>query len=529
MTNEDYRDVHIETTLPKPWEEEQTFNDVLYDWMGRAPWLAISFAAHLLMYFVLAAIPWDQFEKPEQVILEASVITPPEEIFEEPEEEIIEEIEEEIIEEPVIQDSEVIEEETEDVQDEVNDDRPESPFNSDAFNDVIGIGGGAGGGGGKIGGRRSGRAKVGKSVERALLAGLEWLKDHQSEDGRWDPDDFPGECDKPPPYSDGEGRDIHTVGITGLALLAFLGFGDTMNDGEYKEVIRKGIAYLRSVQDKDTGEIGENPSLDGIYNHAIAALALCEAQYGAPSPLLKKSAQQAVEYIAKARNPYSAWRYSVPGDNTNDTSVTGWMVFALAAAEDAKLTVDSQAFEGSLSWFDEVTDPSTGQTGYTKMGEGSSRPRHLVDTYPASKTESLTAVSVLCRLFCAKSTGTDIYASGGGDPRQRDLIERGVQRMVDHLPQWDSADLSTVDMYYWYYGSYALYQLSDKHAKAWKDWEDALSKAILPNQRDDIPCFQGSWDPVDPWGEDGGRVYSTALMVLCLEVYFRYGKVLGSR
>mgnify|MGYP000337542782 CR=1 FL=1 len=31
------------------------------------------------------------------------------------------------------------------------------------------------------------------------------------------------------------------------------------------------------------------------------------------------------------------------------------------------------------------------------------------------------------------------------------------------------------------------------------------------------------------WGWSGGRVYSTALMVLCLEVYFRYGKVLGAR
>ena len=46
MTNPEYQDVHIETTLPKPWEEEETFNDVLYDWMSRAPWLLISAALH---------------------------------------------------------------------------------------------------------------------------------------------------------------------------------------------------------------------------------------------------------------------------------------------------------------------------------------------------------------------------------------------------------------------------------------------------------------------------------------------------
>ena len=37
----------------------------------------------------------------------------------------------------------------------------------------------------------------------------------------------------------------------------------------------------------------------------------------------------------------------------------------------------------------------------------------------------------------------------------------------------------------------------------------------------------GSWDPqVDPWGHIGGRVYSTALMTLTLEAFYRYTAVL---
>ena len=27
----DFSDIHIESSLPKPWEEEVTFNDILYD------------------------------------------------------------------------------------------------------------------------------------------------------------------------------------------------------------------------------------------------------------------------------------------------------------------------------------------------------------------------------------------------------------------------------------------------------------------------------------------------------------------
>ncbi len=55
-----------------------------------------------------------------------------------------------------------------------------------------------------------------------------------------------------------------------------------------------------------------------------------------------------------------------------------------------------------------------------------------------------------------------------------------------------------------------------------------MKKAILTNQRKDGD-EKGSWDPVGPWGYSGGRVYSTALMTLCIEVNFRYAKVLGAR
>ena len=55
-----------------------------------------------------------------------------------------------------------------------------------------------------------------------------------------------------------------------------------------------------------------------------------------------------------------------------------------------------------------------------------------------------------------------------------------------------------------------------------------MKKAVLASQRRD-GAHEGSWDPVGPWGHSGGRVYSTALMVLCLEVYFRYSRVLGAR
>jgi hypothetical protein len=62
----------------------------------------------------------------------------------------------------------------------------------------------------------------------------------------------------------------------------------------------------------------------------------------------------------------------------------------------------------------------------------------------------------------------------------------------------------------------------------WKKWKKSMEKAVLNSQRKDGD-YKGSWDPVGPWGYSGGRVYSTATLVLCLEVYFRYARVLGAR
>ena len=34
--------------------------------------------------------------------------------------------------------------------------------------------------------------------------------------------------------------------------------------------------------------------------------------------------------------------------------------------------------------------------------------------------------------------------------------------------------------------------------------------------------LHGSWDPIGAWGEDGGRVYSTAILTLTLQAHYRY-------
>jgi hypothetical protein len=521
-TNPQYEGIRIETTQLKSWEQEETFNDVLYDWMSRAPWLAISAAAHGVVFAIIAAVPWNWLNSKPEVIIQASIDKPQEEEFEDPPEEEEEEIEEEETEEePIIQDFEISDHNETDTNEEFEstegdpDMFSDSPFDDKAFNNVIGIGGGAGGKfGGRFGGNKNLRAAGGSGTEQALKDGLKWLKNHQSPDGYWDVDNYwANNVLGGTTCSDGAGNANQDVGVTGLALLAFLGDGHTMRDGIYKNVVTKGIKWLREQQDFETGLIGEELGHTFLYDHGIASLAICEAYYFSKSPMIKTTAQKSINYISRARNPYGAWRYDVPPVGDNDTSVSGWMVFALKSAEDAGLKTDKEAYVGALNWFDEVTDQANGRVGYDSMGSVSSRVTGVNDNYPPEKGEAMTSVGLLCRFFL------------GQDPKDHDIMTKHADLLRKTPPVWDPEGFGC-DMYYWYYGSYAMYQMGGKH---WKDWNQELKPAVVDSQRKESGDYKGSWDPVGPWGHSGGRVYSTALMVLCLEVYFRYSRVLGAR
>jgi hypothetical protein len=83
--------------------------------------------------------------------------------------------------------------------------------------------------------------------------------------------------------------------------------------------------------------------------------------------------------------------------------------------------------------------------------------------------------------------------------------------------------------YYWYYGTVAMFQLG---GEPWERWNHRLRDILLPLQdREKSAAGRkghsfGSWQPYGKdwgrWGRMGGRVYSTAVAVLTLEIYYRH-------
>ncbi len=509
------------TTAPVPWAGERSFHDALYEWMERAPWLALSAAAHVLVYLVLAAIPWEQFRAAPAVVVQARIDPQPVDLVERPEpppELVPPELDEPVpSEEPMLLSDETL-------------DVPDDPSPSESserldptlapadvrFGELTPLGLGAGAPlGGHAGPRGTRRGLPGGSgVEPALEDALAWLAAHQSEDGGWDGDGFAARCGAIGAGAcEGAGAPTHDVGVSALALLAFLGDGHTQNEGLYRERVARGLAWLVAEQDPETGLVGERSSHDFLYDHALATLALCEAYYFTKSPLLKRPAQRAVNLVLNARNPYGAWRYDVPPIGDSDTSVTGWMVFALASARDAGLEGDFEAaFAGALAWLDEVSDSASGRVGYDGPGSLSSR-TPANEHFPRERGEAMTAVALLCRIFL------------GQRPEDHPILARHAELLRAKPPVWDPEGHAS-DLYYWYYGTYALFQMGRPW---WPVWEKAMKAAVVESQSREGD-ERGSWDPAAcPWGDSGGRVYSTALMALALEVYFRYSRVLGAR
>jgi hypothetical protein len=300
---------------------------------------------------------------------------------------------------------------------------------------------------------------------------------------------------------------VHDIGVTGLALLALLGEGSTLRQGPYRDHVRRAVQWLRTQQDEN-GRFGAAASSDFIYDHAIAAYAMCEAYGLSAYETLRLPAQRGIDYLQAHRNPYGAWRYQ-PRDGDNDTSITGWCILAMCSGEHFGLVVDRNALRIATTWL-ETCLSADGHLGYQRAGEPSARkPGTHRDRFPPERTDALTAVGLFCRFFM------------GHDPAEQATMRAAGERLRNRLPKWDEK-AGTIDFYYWYYGTYALHQLG---GPAWREWSQAIAKNVVGKQRADGNA-RGSWDPIDAWGDDGGRVYSTAILALTLQAYRRYGRLM---
>jgi hypothetical protein len=341
--------------------------------------------------------------------------------------------------------------------------------------------------------------------EEAVMLGLAWLTQKQNKDGSWS-------------YDQGQTGD--KAAATGMAMLAFLGAGQSHTDGRYKQTVQAGLDWLlKNIDLNDNSRTnGQFRTITNMYSQGIATLALVEA-YGMTKDKqlraqLKPAAQAAVNYIQRAQGNNGSWGYNFGG--TGDTSIVGWQIQALHAARLTQdLEVDEKVIKKAVKFLDYVgTSPGKGQAksiyGYTSPG--------------GEPTTSLTAIGLLCRYYISGWRAEDEGFSAGS------------KALMKRAPSTTALTNRDLDLYFYYYSTQVVRYYGGEE---WKTWNEGAKKADgtrkggvaewLIGLQSKRPQDRGSWDPEqgglggNPWiGNNCGRHGTTCLCLLTLEVYYRY-------
>ena len=325
-----------------------------------------------------------------------------------------------------------------------------------------------------------------EATEAAVNRGLNWLALHQDEAGSWSLNNFHANCKGKHADCPGAGSLKSDIAATGLALLPFLAAGHTHQEGEYKAVVAKALAWLMANQKPD-GQLLAAGDGQPMYSHGLASIALCELYGMSQDPQYRDPAQRALQFIEKAQHAGSGgWRYNP--NESGDTSVVGWQVMALKSGEMAGLAVSPAVLDGARRWLAsvEANQPTGGMFGYTG----------------ASATPTMTAEGLLCLEFL-------------GVRRNDGRMRAGADYLLQNLP--DTSNPASTS-YYWYYATQTMYHMQGDY---WTAWNAKLRDPVVATQITQGDAA-GTWTPRDNWEQSGGRIFATSLRLLILEVYYRH-------
>ncbi|QEG38689.1 Prenyltransferase and squalene oxidase repeat protein [Roseimaritima ulvae] len=319
-------------------------------------------------------------------------------------------------------------------------------------------------------------------TEAAVEAALRWLAHYQRPDGSWDPTASGAGQERAPlgEARGGAGRRC-TSAITGLALLSMLGSGNTHREGPYAANVHAGLSYLIRNQAPDGSLAGRATQFARTYSHGMATLAMCEAAAMTKDPQAIAAARAAIAYSQRQQHPTTGgWRYR--RGETGDTSQLGWQAMALHSAQQADIALNPRTMPLIHEFLRSVRGGQQGGLARYRPGQAESR--------------TMTAEALAIRLLL-------------DEPVPAAEIREAEASLLEELPGDGQANY-----YYWYYASLALHQLQ---SPAWDTWNARLKQELLRTQQAD-----GSWPTDSVWGGYGGRVYTTALGALSLEVYYRH-------
>jgi len=301
-------------------------------------------------------------------------------------------------------------------------------------------------------------AELTPQAEAAIERALRFLAKEQNPDGSW-------------------GK-RYPAALTGLTMMAFMLKGNFPEKGPYGKHLERGLEWLLKRGKEGGGYLGGTNQ--GMYEHALATLALSEVWGMSDKDEIRDVLKRAVNVILRAQNPEGGWRYQ-PQPLDADISVTVMQVVALASAQEAGILVPAPVIKKAIDYVKHCQHPFEGGFSYTAGGR--------------NPTLSSSAAGLLSLLMCG----------------ERD--SKAAKRGIEYLRKLPDSEFETTKFYSYghYYAVQAMYQAGETY---YQEWYPKIHDALLKKQRDD-----GSWQG------DGGESdlsYGTSMAVLILGVPYRF-------
>jgi hypothetical protein len=284
------------------------------------------------------------------------------------------------------------------------------------------------------GGRAAAMKKMGQKEksEKAVMAGLRWLKQTQNEDGSW--------------------SNEHKPSMTGLAILCFLGHGETPESPEFGPTVKKGLDWMLAQGTEFQGRMsltkdgwGGNA---GVYEHGIATYALAEYYTMTKDERFVELLKLAVGEIVTGQAPDGGWNYGFSKEPNSDTSVSGWQIQALKAAHLTGL---------GLPGVDEALNKAMVNLKRVQTEDGNFHYRRPGDR---DGQASLVGVGVLCTYFWKEKDKS---------------VRAGIDYMLDRKHPEVDYNGEHADLYAWYYNTQACLMFG---GSAWTKWNRMFQDEI---------------------------------------------------
>ncbi len=357
-------------------------------------------------------------------------------------------------------------------------------------------------------------------TRQAIERGLRFLVRTQNSDGSWTCDAGNKVNDEYVVYE--KGRDIHHVGVTAMAVLAFLAAGHAPGRGPHGAVVDRAVSFLIS-RVQPSGFVAADQTR--MYSHAFATLALAEVYGMSRAPELREKLQSAVEFTVKCQNVTGGWRY-VPFTVDSDMSVTVCQVVALRAAQNVGIKVPQGTIDRARRYvIESAVTTEDDQDGPAGLGGFKYQPS---STKYNRSSFALTAAG-LCTLFQAGLYDNESLAEY---VRTRGISKSPVPRVdwtVDYLFRWyPQVARATPRHYYYFYGNYyaaqAMYNVGGRDPEVWERWYDMVRGDLVRMQEVGLPP-DGAGPEEAHWQSNVGmtsHAFATSIAILILSMPFDY-------